>query len=77
MKDFNFFEPYLDKREISTYNILILYAVGLVVVLGMIIYPLVNVFRINSLKKSVAAMKENLESSAIYDRLSVVEQKKE
>jgi len=38
---------------------------------------LVNVFRINSLKKSVAAMKENLESSAIYERLSVVEQKKE
>ncbi|MGI6426662.1 MAG: PilN domain-containing protein [Natronincolaceae bacterium] len=77
MKDFNFFEPYLDKRKISTYNILILYAVGLVVVLGMIIYPLVNIFRINSLKKSVAAMKENLESSAIYERLSVVEQKKE
>lgn len=77
MKDFNFFEPYLDKREISGPNVLIFYAVALVVVLGLIIYPLINVFKINSLKKSVTAMKTSLESSTIYERLDIVEQKKE
>ncbi len=77
MKDFNFFEPYLDKKEISSYNNIILYTVAAVVVLGMIIYPLVNVFKISSLKKHVAAMKTNLESSDIYERLDVVKQKKE
>ena len=77
MKDFNFFEPYLDKREISGYNVLIWYAAALVVVLGLIIYPLVNLFRINSLKKSIAVMKGNLESSTLYERLNIIEQKKE
>lgn len=77
MKDFNFFEPYLDKREISGPNVLILYAVALVVVLGLIIYPLINVFKINSLKKSITTMKTSLESSNIYERLNIVEQKKE
>ena len=77
MRDFNFFEPYLDRREISTYNVLILYAVALVLVLGLIIYPLINIFRIKSLEKSIAVVKGNLESSVIYERLSVVEQKKE
>ena len=77
MKDFNFFEPYLDKREISGPNVLIFYAVALVVVLGLIIYPLINVFKINSLNKSVTAMKTSLESSTIYERLDIVEQKKE
>ncbi len=77
MKDFNFFEPYLDKKEVSGYKILILYAVALVIVLGLIIYPLVNVFKINSLKKTVATMKTDLESSDIYERVGIVEQKKE
>ncbi len=77
MKDFNFFEPYLDKKEISSYNSLILFIVASIMVLGLIIYPLVNVFRINSLKKSIAVMKTDLESSGIYEKLDIVEQKKE
>lgn len=75
MKDFNFFEPYLDKGEISGYKILILYAAALVIVLGLIIYPLINAFKINSLKKTVTAMKTDLESSNLYERVGIVEQK--
>lgn len=77
MKDFNFFESYLDKKEILSYNNLILYIVASIVILGLIICPLINIFRINSLKKSIAVMKTNLESSGIYERLDIVEQKKE
>ncbi len=77
MKDFNFFEPYLDKDEFSRYNILILYIVALVVVLGLITYPLVNIFRINSLNKQIGIMKSNLESDKVSERLNTVKQKKE
>lgn len=77
MKDFNFFEPYIDKKEISGYGKLILYTVASVVILGMIIYPLINVFRINSLKKNITTIKTNLESGTIYERLDAIERKKE
>lgn len=77
MKDFNFFEPYLDKKEITSYNNLILYLVAGLVVLGLIIYPIINIFRINSLNKSIAVMKTDLESSSIYEKLNIVEEKKE
>ena len=77
MKDFNFFEPYLDKKEISNYNILILYAVISITILGLITYPLINVFRITFLKKNIATMKTSLESSDLYKQLNIVEQRKE
>ena len=77
MKDFNFFEPYLDKKEISTYDSLVLFVVVPIMALGMIIYPLINVLRTNSLNKHIAVTKTHLESSAIYERLEIVEQKEE
>ena len=77
MKDFNFFEPYIDKKETSGYGKLILYTVAPVVILGMIVYPLINVFRINFLKKNITTIKTNLESGAIYERLDAIERKKE
>lgn len=77
MKDFNFFEPYLDKKEITTYNNLIFYLLAGVAVVGLIIFPIINGIRINSLKKNIAVMKTDLESSDIYEKLSIVEEKEE
>lgn len=77
MKDFNFFEPYIVTRGSPTYKILILRITVSIGVLGLVIYPLVNVFKINSLKKNVTTMKINLGASGIYERLHVVEHKQE
>ncbi len=77
MRDFNFFEPYLDKKDVSSWNNLILYIIGAVLVLGLIIFPVVNGIKINSLKKNITVMKNNLESSDTYERINIVEQKEE
>lgn len=77
MKDFNFFEPYLDKKEISSYNNLVLYITISIITSSLVIWPLINISRINSLKKDIAAMKTNLESETVRGRLDIIEQKNE
>ena len=77
MKDFNFFELYLDIKGISSYNNLVLYITISIITLGLVIWPLINIFRIDSLKKDIAVMKTNLESETVCGRLNIIEQKNE
>ncbi len=75
MRDFNFFEPYLENKKNSRYTKFTVYSLVSILVLGLIIYPLINIFKINSLGKEIAAMKVNLESNDTYERLNIVEEK--
>jgi type IV pilus assembly protein PilN len=62
MRDLNFFEPFLDKRQFKFNKMVLLYILLLAVIVGLGAWAGFNQIQINALKKDVAGLKEVAEN---------------
>ncbi|MCC5911464.1 MAG: PilN domain-containing protein [Clostridiaceae bacterium] len=78
MRDFNFFEPYIDKKETEvTRKQFILYIATTAIVIAALFYPLVNIFQQHRIKGSITAMQMSLEADETYEKIQRIEEKQQ
>jgi type IV pilus assembly protein PilN len=69
MKDLNFFEPYIEKKEFKIDKELIFYGTMVLIVLCMIFYGIINQIKIAKLNREVAKLKLEAEDESIEKRI--------
>ena len=68
MKDFNFFEPYLKKKDNIKGNSLYLYIALSLLCISLITYPIINIFRISRVNDEIAVMKTHGELDYLQEK---------
>ncbi|SHH54991.1 PilN domain-containing protein [Sporanaerobacter acetigenes] len=69
MKDLNFFEPYIEKKEFKIDKELIFYGTMVLIVLCMIFYGIINQIKIVKLNREVAKLKLEAEDESVQKRI--------
>lgn len=77
MKDLNFFEPYIEKREFKLDRKLIYTSLGLLVVLIFFVYSIFNYILIKQDEKTVASLKEIVEDADTLEKVAEIKVKEE
>lgn len=78
MRDLNFFESYNIKKDKSLNKDLILYGLAIIVVLGMIIYSIINLVVINNLNAEASILKQQVEARKSNIKINeILEKEKE
>ncbi|WFA09678.1 PilN domain-containing protein [Tissierella sp. Yu-01] len=74
MQDLNFFEPYIEKREIKFNKIYFLYILLLSLFVAIIFIGIYNQIRISALQKSVEQRKEVAENPKTIERVNEIKE---
>lgn len=72
MRDLNFFEPYIDKKQFKFDRLVLLYGLLFIVILGLIIFAGVNKFEINALEKEVKTLSEVANDPETVKRVTAI-----
>lgn len=73
MRDFNFFEPYLEKPEKTSFHRLIILFLITTVSFIFVFYPILKFFEMRTLKKEILTIDEMLQLSENENKLQVIE----
>ena len=76
MKDINFFEPYIEKKQFKINVEMVYYLLAIVLVVCMILYSFLNQIRINSMQKSINIMKTKIEAEKVQNEIDKLNKKK-
>lgn len=72
MRDLNFFEPFLDKRQFRFNKIMVLYFLLIAVIVGLGIWGGLNQIQINALKREVSSLKEVAENPVTVKKVEEI-----
>lgn len=75
MKDLNFFESYLDKRDVKFNKAMIFYSLTLFTILFFIAYGIYNQLQISSLQKTVENLKVIAENTKTLEKVKEIKDK--
>lgn len=76
MKDLNFFEPYIEKKEINIDKRLVFSLLGLLLTICILAYTILNQIRIRRIERDVGKLKATVEDERINKRVKGIENKK-
>lgn len=76
MKDLNFFEPYIEKKEINIDKRLVFSLLGLLLTICILSYTILNQIRIRRIERDVGKLKATVEDERINKRVKGIENKK-
>jgi len=76
MKDLNFFEPYIEKKEINIDKRLVFSLLGLLLTICILSYTILNQIRIRRIERDVGKLKATVEDERINKRVEGIENKK-
>ena len=77
MKDLNFFEPYIEKKEFKLTKSLVLYSLLVVICLGLISYAGINGMKIMRLSSQVEELQAQAENPDIVKKVTYIHEKEE
>ena len=77
MKDLNFFESYLDKREFSINKEFIYYTLSILLILSILIYSIYNQIKIRIISKDIYRLRVTVEDERTNKKVDQVSNKKE
>lgn len=77
MKDLNFFEPFIEKKEFKISKSLVLYSLVGVFCIGFIFYGILNQINIMRLNSQVNELQAQAEDPAIVKKVSYIKEKEE
>lgn len=77
MKDLNFFEPYLEKREIHIQKELIFTLVGLLITVSILSYTVFNQIRIRQISKDIDKLKSIAEDERVIRKVEEIKRREE
>lgn len=72
MKDLNFFEPYIDKREFKLNKAVFMYAFIMLCIISLIAYGVYNQLQISGLQKTVNDLKEVAENPRTLEKVKEI-----
>lgn len=75
LRDLNFFESYNKKKDKSLNKELILYGFSIVIVLGMIVYSIINIIVINKLNTETSSLKQQVETKKSNSKINEILEK--
>lgn len=76
MKDINFFEPYIEKKQFKINIEMVYYLLAIVLVVCMLLYSFLNQIRINRMQKSINVMKTKIEAEKVQNEIDKLNKKK-
>lgn len=76
MKDLNFFESYIEKREFNIDKQLIYYFIAILLVLFIVFYSIFNQIKIRRISKDVAKLRSIVEDEKINKKVTEINEKK-
>lgn len=76
MRDLNFFESYIAKRDRAIYGKGICYLLTFVLLLFIIIYTLLNQIKIRQISKEIVKLESIIDNEGINNRIADIEEKK-
>lgn len=76
MRDLNFFESYIAKRDRAIYGKGIYYLLTFVLLLFIIIYTLLNQIKIRQISKEIVKLESIIDNEGINNRIADIEEKK-
>ena len=76
MKDLNFFESYIEKREINIDKQLIYYSIVTLLALFIVFYSIFNQIKIRQVSKDVAKLRSVVEDERINKKVNQISEKK-
>ena len=76
MKDLNFFESYIEKREFNIDKRLIYYFIAILLVLFIVFYSIFNQIKIRRISKDVAKLRSIVEDEKINKKVTEINEKK-
>lgn len=77
MKDLNFFEPYIEKKEFKISKPLLLYSIIGTICIGLILYSGLNQIKIIKLNSKVNALQAKAENPDIVEKVLYIQEKEE
>lgn len=73
MRDLNFFEPSIDKKQFKLNKLVLLYALLFIVIMGLSIFAGMNQIQINALEKEVNSLSEVANNPETVKRVSEIQ----
>src|SRR5690554_359625 len=75
MKDLNFFESYIEKKEFHIDKQWLYYFIGILLIFLIIFYSIYNQIRINRLSKDIVKLKSIVEDNRINKKVEEIKEK--
>ena len=76
MKDLNFFEPYIEKREFNIDKRLIYYSIVTLLIIFIVFYSIFNQIKIRRISKDVTKLRSIVEDGRINKKVAEISEKK-
>lgn len=75
MKDLNFFESYIEKREFKIEKQLIFYSIAVLIIIFIILYTILNQIKISQISRDIAKLKLTVEDERISGKVKEISKK--